>query len=158
MDVGQPLSEFRHMVRPYADCDFDDLVSRWHETNLVSYRYVQEHQKHSLDDAKTFFRSHVLPICQVWVADDSKTLLGMLALEPPWIRQLAVFPAFQRHGVGTALLRKAQECSPLGLRLFTFQRNETARSFYESHGFAPVRYGLSPAPELEPDVEYRWVA
>ena len=62
----------------------------------------------------------------------------------------------QRCGVGTALLRKAAELSPDGLRLFTFQRNERARSFYEKHGFRVVKFGTSPPPENEPDVEYRW--
>ena len=146
------------MVRPYVDCDFDDLVGQWHDTNLASYRYVEEHQRHTLDDARCFFRNHVLPVCQVWVADDSGRLLGLLALEVPWIRQLAVFPQFQRRGVGAALLRKAQECSPVELRLYTFQRNERARAFYAKHGFSAVAFGVSPAPELEPDVEYRWVA
>jgi hypothetical protein len=48
------------------------------------------------------------------------------------------------------------ELSPGGLRLFTFQRNVPARSFYEKYGFRAVRFGVSPAPENEPDVEYRW--
>ncbi len=76
----------------------------------------------------------------------------------PWIRQLAVFPGYRRQGVGTALLRKAQDRSPAELRLFTFQRNAPARAFYERHGFSAVAFGVSPAPELEPDVEYRWTA
>ena len=145
-------------IRAYADADFDTLVDRWHETNVVSYRYAAEHQKHTLAGAKVFFRNHVLPVCQVWVATRSGQLLGMMALEAPWIRHLAVFPAYQRKGIGTALLRKARECSPAELRLFTFQRNESARAFYEQHGFAAVAFGVSPAPEMEPDVEYRWIA
>jgi ribosomal protein S18 acetylase RimI-like enzyme len=40
------------------------------------------------------------------------------------------------------------------MRLFTFQRNKAARSFYEKFGFRPVAFGISPAPESEPDVEY----
>jgi ribosomal protein S18 acetylase RimI-like enzyme len=143
-------------VRPYADVDFDQLVSSWHETNRDSYPYVETHQKHALDEAKAFFRSHVLANCEVWVAVDSSTLLGLLALQIPWIRQFAVFPAYQRRGVGEALLGKARERSPGGLQLFTFQRNQPARAFYEKHGFAPVAFGVSPVPEAEPDVEYRW--
>ncbi len=143
-------------IRSYADVDFDQLVSSWHETNRVSYRYVEAHQKHTLDDAKAFFRSHVLAQCEVWVAVDSSMLLGLLALQAPWIRQFAVFPEYQRCGVGEALLGKARERSPGGLQLFTFQRNQPARAFYEKHGFAPVAFGVSPAPEMEPDVEYRW--
>ena len=68
------------------------------------------------------------------------------------------FEGTQRQGVGTALLRQARACSPAELRLFTFQRNDKARAFYEKHGFTVVALGVSPAPELEPDVEYRWVA
>jgi putative acetyltransferase len=143
-------------IRPYADGDFEDLLVQWHDTNRVSYRYVEAHQKHTLDDAKAYFRQRVLAECEVWVAVDADTLLGLLALQAPWIRQFSVFPGFQRRGVGAALLAKAQERSPDRLRLFTFQRNRAARAFYEKHGFVAAALGVSPAPELEPDVEYRW--
>jgi ribosomal protein S18 acetylase RimI-like enzyme len=145
-------------IRRYQENDFDDLVSRWHQTNLVSYRYVAEQQKHSADDARHFFRTTLLAACQVWVATAADDLVGMIALEVPWIRHFAVFPGFQRRGVGSALLEKAQECSPRELRLFTFQRNEAARAFYAKHDFIAVAFGISPAPESEPDVEYRRVA
>ena len=144
-------------IRSYADRDFDRLVTRWHETNLVSYPYVDEQQRHTLEDARGFFRDKLLTSSIVWVAEESGELLGMIALDLPWIRQFAVFPEHQRRGVGTALLRKARERSPSELRLFTFQRNDKARAFYEKHGFTVVALGISPAPELEPDVEYRWV-
>ena len=144
-------------VRRYVDHDFDELVRGWHETNLASYPYVEEHQRHTLDGARAFFRASVLGACSVWVGEESGKLLGLLALEAPWIRQLAVFPEHQRRGVGTALLCEARARSPAELRLFTFQRNDKARAFYEKHGFTVVALGISPAPELEPDVEYRWV-
>ena len=144
-------------LREYVDADFDDLVARWHETNLVSYRYNDVQQKHTLADARSFFRTKLLPSCRVLVAAQDKQLLGLLALEAPWIRHFAIFPEHQRRGIGTALLQRARELSPTELRLFTFQRNVVARAFYDKHGFAVVALGISPAPELEPDVEYRWV-
>jgi len=143
-------------IRRYSEHDFDALVGRWHETNVESYSYVAEHRRHTLDDARTFFREHVVAPCEIWVAHDSDEPLGLLALEAPWIRQFAVFREFQRRGVGTALLRKALEVCPSELRLFTFQRNLKARAFYEKHGFEAVAFGRSPAPELEPDVQYRF--
>ncbi len=146
------------IARPYAAIDFDALVARWHETNRVSYRYVAEHQRHTLAEARDFFRDHVVDRCRVWVAARSGQLCGMLALEAPWIRQLAVFPEAQRQGVGTLLLGSARESSPDELRLFTFQRNAAARAFYAKHGFRPLAFGISPPPESEPDVELRWVA
>ncbi len=144
------------VIRDFADADFDEIVARWHETHRVSYGYVREHQKHTLEDARRFFRDNVLRECRVWVAERAHQPVGMLALHDSWIRQLAVFPSFQRQGIGTALLQKAREHSPGELRLYTFQRNNAARAFYERHGFLVVAFGVSPEPESEPDVEYRW--
>jgi ribosomal protein S18 acetylase RimI-like enzyme len=48
------------------------------------------------------------------------------------------------------------QLSPNGLELHTHQENESACAFYEKHGFAAVKYGISPAPESVPDVEYHW--
>ncbi len=143
-------------VRAYADRDFDELVARWHETNRASYPYVAVEQRYTLDDARAFFRATILTSCSVWVAERSNELVGVIAIEAPWIRQLAVLPSHQRRGVGAALLAKAHECSPAELRLYTFQRNHTARAFYAKHGFRVVKLGISPAPESEPDVELRW--
>jgi GNAT superfamily N-acetyltransferase len=145
-------------IRAYERRDFDEVVRRWHETNLASFRYVAEHQRHTLADARTFFRDRVLTVCDVRVAERSGCLAGVIALEAPWIRQLAVFAEWQRRGVGTALLRDVRERSPSELRLFTFRRNVAARAFYERHGFTTVAFGVSPVPECEPDVEYRWRA
>jgi putative acetyltransferase len=153
---GDALPPIAARIRGYDERDFEGLVRHWHETNVESYAYVAEHQRHTLDDARTFFREHVVARCEIWVAHDADELLGLLALEAPWIRQLTVFRQFQRRGVGAALLRKARDASPSELRLFTFQRNVKARAFYEKHGFAAVAFGRSPAPELEPDVEYRF--
>src|SRR6185503_8594992 len=146
------------IARLYAPIDFEALVARWHATNRVSYRYVAEHRRHTLAEARDFFRDHVVDRCRVWVAERSGQLCGVLALEAPWIRQLAVFPEAQRQGIGTLLLRSAREASPDELRLFTFQRNAAARAFYAKLGFSPVALGISPAPECEPNVELRWVA
>lgn len=144
------------MLLRFAEEDFRDLVTRWHETNLASYPYSVEQQSHTLEDALSFFRSRVLTTCEVWVAERDASLAGLIALEAPWIRHLTVFPEHQRKGIGSALLSKAFECSSRELRLYTFQRNHPARAFYERHGFVAVAFGVSPPPECEPDVEYRW--
>jgi len=145
-------------IRAFVEGDFDELVAKWHETNLVSYRYNAVQQSHTLADARNFFRTRLLPACDVFVATRTDQLVGVLVLEAPWIRHFAVFPECQRQGIGSVLLHRARELSPQELRLFTFQRNDKARAFYEKHGFTAVAFGVSPAPELEPDVEYRWVS
>ena len=145
-------------IRPYREADFDLLVARWHETNLASFRYVAAQQRYTLEDARAFFRGRLLVECEVWVAETDSGMLAMIGLGPGWIRHLSVFPEHQRRGVGTMLLAKARERNPAGLSLYTFQRNAPARAFYEHHGFRAVEFGISPAPEREPDVLYRWDA
>ena len=145
-------------IRAFVEVDFDELVAKWHETNLVSYRYNAVQQSHTLADARNFFRTKVLPACKVQVAARADQLVGVLVLDAPWIRQFAVFPEWQRQGIGSVLLQRARELSPCELRLFTFQRNDKGRAFYEKHAFSAVAFGVSPAPELEPDVEYGWIA
>lgn len=144
-------------IRDFEIGDFAEVVKEWHCTNLQSYWYCEEHQRHSLTDAEEHFAQVVLNTCRVFVAEHDGKRAGIMALEDPWIRQLTVFPAFQRRGIGRALLDKAKEVSAAELRLFTFQRNDAARAFYEAEGFVPVAFGISPAPECEPDVEYRWL-
>jgi hypothetical protein len=67
-----------------------------------------------------------------------------------------VHPSVQRRGVGAALLRHAIALSPAGIELHTHVRNAKARAFYEKHHLVAVKFGVSPPPESEPDVEYHW--
>lgn len=148
-------------LRPLAAGDpaeVDELIRRWHGTNVDSHWYNDVQQGHTPAQAQAFFRAEVMGHSQVQVALVDGRLAGVIALQPPWIRQLSVFAEYRRHGVGSALLAWARGMSPAGLRLFTFQRNHAARAFYERHGFAVQCLGTSPAPENEPDVEYAWSA
>ena len=144
-------------VRAFRPDDADEVVARWHETNVRTYTYVALHQRHTLDDARRFFADVVLPRCTVVVAERDGRRAAVLAQDGCWIRQLAVFDGHRRCGVGRALVAAARARSPDELRLHTFQRNVAARAFYEADGFVAVRLGISPAPESEPDVEYRWI-
>jgi GNAT superfamily N-acetyltransferase len=144
------------VVRPYVPDDATEVIARWHETNTQAYPYVAEHQRHTLDDARRYFARELVPRCALLVAERDGLRAALMALDGCWIRQLAVFADHRRHGVGRALLDAARTASPDELRLFTFERNVPARAFYEADGFVAVRFGRSPPPEDEPDVEYRW--
>ena len=93
---------------------------------------------------------------EVWVAEQKGRLLGLLAVGNSSVDRLYVEPDDQGRGVGTALLDKAKHLFPKGLTLYTHVRNYKARDFYERRGLRAVAYGLSPAPENEPDVKYVW--
>jgi ribosomal protein S18 acetylase RimI-like enzyme len=133
-------------------------VSMWRASKRTAFPYVVVMQQYTLENDLAYFRDSLAPRCEIWLARRDGGIVGMLALEGSFIDQLFVAVESQRTGVGTALLRKAMERSPEVLRLFTFRKNLAARAFYEKHGFAIVRFGVSAPPENEPDVEYCWDA
>ena len=120
-------------MRGFREGDFEGVVALWHETCRATYTFIPLEQEYDLDSRRGFFRSHILPRCALVVAEEDAGLLGFAALEGDYLDRLYV-----------------------GLRLHTHVKNTGARAFYEKHGFESVRFGVSPAPESEPDVEYHW--
>jgi ribosomal protein S18 acetylase RimI-like enzyme len=143
-------------VRPAQPGDLEAVIRLWHETKRATYAFIPQERDRSLDEDRAFFRTHVAPRCALSVASDGETVVGFFALDRGYIDRLYVHPGAQRRGIGCALLARAIALSPDGLALHTHQRNAGARSFYEKQGFRAVRFGISPPPESEPDVEYRW--
>ncbi len=113
--------------------------------------------RHTPAEDTRYFRNNLFPSCALWGAFDAgDRMVGVIAFRDGWIDQLYVVPAAQHQGVGTTLLeipRKSQN----QLRLWTFQRNQSARRFYEARGFVLVRETDGAENfEREPDALYRW--
>ena len=145
------------VVRSYRPDDFAEVVAMWRASRRAAFSYVAVHQTYTLEDDQRYFREVIAVRYTVWLAELDGRIVAFMALRGDVLEQLFVAVDRQRQRIGTRLLAMAKQLSPGGLRLFTFQRNDGARRFYERHGFRAVRLGVSPAPESEPDVEYCWV-
>ena len=143
-------------TRPARPDETAAIVRLWHATKRDAYPYLPLEQGRSLEEDIGFFRGHIEPRCALWVALGGSEIVGFLALDGSYLDRLYVHPSAQRQGAGSALVDVAKDASPQGLELHTHQQNEHARAFYERHGFVAVRFGISPAPESAPDVEYHW--
>ena len=143
-------------VRPMLAHELETVVRLWHETCRDTYTFIALERDRPLSDRLRFFTHTIVPQCSLWVAVEEEAINGYMALRDSYIDRLYVRPSAQRRGVGLALVSKARELSPHGLELHTHQKNSKACSFYEKHGFRVARFGISSAPENEPDVLYRW--
>jgi len=143
-------------VRAYDRADREALVHLWNETKRATYDFLPLERGRTVDEDRGFFCERIEPRCVLWVAGREGAIAGFLALAGSYVDRLYVRPAAQRRGVGAALLARAKASSPAGLELHTHQRNGKARAFYEKHGFRAVKFGISPPPENEPDIEYWW--
>lgn len=111
---------------------------------------------HTPEEDRQFWSEHVFRDCDVWGAADNDLLLGVIAFRRDWIDQLYVLPAARGRGIGSHLLDVARSVSPR-LFLWTFQRNDRARRFYEAHGFLAVKEtDGAQNEEKEPDILYCW--
>ena len=112
--------------------------------------------RHSTAEDLWFVRNRILARCRVSVASISGNVIGFLAVADDWIEHLYISPEHWRRGTGAALLKRAKE-EATRLQLWTFTRNQSARLFYESHGFTAVEHtDGSQNEEGEPDTRYVW--
>jgi ribosomal protein S18 acetylase RimI-like enzyme len=144
------------IVRRLVPADVGAMVAVWHESKQVAYPYLPLEQGLTLADDERFFREHIWPANEIWVATLDETVVAFLAMQGSYIDRLYVQPERQNCGIGSALMDHAKSLSPAGVELHTHQKNAQARAFYEKHGFRAVKFGVSPPPESEPDVEYHW--
>lgn len=143
-------------IRPYRPEDFDPVNDLWRRARLGAFPDFQARTGHTAEEDRTYFREVVQVKHDLWVAELDGRPVAFMAIAGDFIDQLYVDPDHQRHGIGGALIAHARGLSPAGLRLFTLQFNVNGRAFYETHGFVVARLGVSPPPESEPDMEYRW--
>lgn len=112
---------------------------------------------HTPEEDLAFFREHVFPASEVWIAHAGERLIGFAGARLDWLDHLYVDPNWHGRGVGQALVSAVRRDRP-ELNLWTFQDNAQARRFYERQGFRLVATtDGSGNEERVPDAHYRWV-
>jgi ribosomal protein S18 acetylase RimI-like enzyme len=143
-------------IRDYRPEDFDAVTILWRIAREKSLPEFQRAKGHFFYEDQDYFRDHVLRENRVFVVEREGKPVAFMAVRDDFIDHLYVHPEHQQRGIGKALLELARQQSPEHVWLYTLQINTTARAFYEKNGFVAEKFGMSPPPENEPDVEYHW--
>ena len=143
-------------IRPYTPADFDAITQLWRRGRELAFPEFMKTKGHSFEEDCAYFQSVILQETDVWVIENTSLVVGFMAIREDFIDQLYVSPDQQRQGIGTRLLAHARTLSPKRLWLHTFQSNLKGRTFYEKNGFVATNFGVSPAPESEPDILFEW--
>ena len=144
------------IIRDYRPEDFDAVTILWRVAREKSLPEFQRAKGHFFYEDQDYFREHVLKEDHVFVVEIDEHPVAFMALRDDFIDHLYVHPHYQNRGIGKDLLGLARQRSPEHLWLYTLQINMNARAFYEKNGFTAEKFGVSPPPENEPDVEYHW--
>lgn len=143
-------------IRDYQAEYFDPVTILWRIAREKSLPEFQREKGHFFYEDRDYFRDHILVNNQVWVVVANNDPVAFMAINKDFIDHLYIHPDHQQRGIGKALLEFARKLSPDHLWLYTLQINLNARAFYERNGFVAEKFGFSPPPENEPDVEYHW--
>ena len=146
----------KFLIREYRPEDFDSVTILWRVAREKSLPAFQQEKGHFFHEDQDYFCDHILKENRVWVVEMDTRPVAFMAMQNEFIDQLYVHPDYQRRGIGQVLLDYARRLSPEHVWLYTLQINGNARAFYEKNGFVAVKFGISPPPENEPDVEYHW--
>ena len=148
----------QNTIRLYKTEDFEPITRLWFDAQTVAMPDMMARMDYKFDEAQAYFRNVIVLETQIWVYERDGVPLGFIAIQGELIDRLYVHPAYHRQGIGQALLVKARELLPEHIWLYTHVANRMARAFYEKNDFIAEGFGVSPAPESEPDVEYHWRA
>jgi len=144
------------VIRDYRVEDFDAVTILWRISREKSLPEFQRAKGHFFYEDQNYFRDHILKINKVLVVESDQLPVAFMAMKADFIDQLYVHPDYQNRGAGKSLLDYARQFSPQHVWLYTLQINRNACAFYEKNGFVAEKFGISPPPESEPDVEYHW--
>ena len=116
---------------------------------------------HPDEDVRRWIRTTLIPAGHTTVAVADGQVVGFCTIAKHdgfgWIDHLYLHPSWVGRGIGSELL--AQALGELGppVRLYTFQENRRARTFYERRHFAAIAFGDGSGNEERcPDVLYEW--
>ena len=143
------------MIRPYREEDFEIVAKFWFAAIQAAEPELVQRMGYEFTGAREYFKT-VVAENQMWVYELEGVPVGILGIQNDYIDRLYVDPNYHRRGIGKALLDHARKLSPQHLWLKTDQANKMSRPFYEKDGFVATKFGVSPPPESEPDVEYHW--
>jgi ribosomal protein S18 acetylase RimI-like enzyme len=152
----------KRMIEPLSlmqalDSDADEIAELYLASRadaLPSLRRV-----HTDGEVRAWIKEVALKRAETWVARRDSAIVGFITVVGEEIQQLYVLPGNYRRGIGTTLLNLAKARRPNRLYLYTFQRNTSARAFYETQGFRIIDTSDGARnEETEPDIRYQWTA
>jgi len=104
----------------------------------------------------------LIPAGGVTVVELDSCVVGFMSISRDgvsgWIDQMYLAPAAIGQGIGALLMERAKELLGAPIRIYTFQKNDGARRFYQRHGFREILLSDGALnEERTPDVLLEWV-
>lgn len=141
-----------------------ETVKMWRRSFQRAMGLEEQDDFANLREQLDYFATIDPAAIRVAIRLDDSSIVGMMVLRGSTLEHLYVDVACQGLGLGSEFMQEAKVKSPLGIELYTFQRNRAAQRFYLSRGFREIERGFAD-PASNPwarertdlaDILYRW--
>jgi GNAT superfamily N-acetyltransferase len=149
-------------LRPAQPSDLEPLLTIQREAAVDAFAHVYPPERYPFpDDAIRAVWAEALadPEVEVYVAELDREAVGAVSVGNGFLSTLYVLPAFQGHGVGSALhdlaLERLRASGFRQAKLWTLRENDSGRRFYERRGWELTEETrVVPYPPNPVDVQY----
>mgnify|MGYP003545796684 FL=1 len=131
--------------------DVTFLAEIWLNTSLKAHDFIS---KEYWTNNKSLMIEKYLPNSEVYIAEETDTILGFIALGENYIASIFVDIEQQGKGIGTLLLNYAKNVRT-ELKLNVYQKNDKSVNFYKSQDFI-ILSESTDKPTLEKEYVMQW--
>ncbi len=119
------------MIRSYEKTDIDQIVLVWKRSTAQSHAFLPA----SFQEAEEMRVRNLFPqISDIWIKEIDREVVGFFAIRKSQLAAMFLKPELHGQGIGSEMMRRAIEIGG-DLSLEVFQKNYSARRFYERFGF-----------------------
>jgi ribosomal protein S18 acetylase RimI-like enzyme len=112
---------------------------------------------HSAEAVADYYRNSVYPDQRLMVAETAGEIAGMMSVtRDDVVSGLYVGSRFRRRGIGSHFIERAKRELGGVIKLWTFQANTNAQSFYQNRDFVEINRTDGDNEEGLPDVLLEW--
>ncbi|MDH6678092.1 putative acetyltransferase [Rhodococcus sp. LBL1] len=122
-------------IRTYRPSDEEAVIDLWSRASKFAHPFLEGEGEGSRERK---MREVYLVQADNWVAESPRGVIGLLGLIDSEIGGLFVAPEAQGQGIGRALVEHAAAMRG-AVTLEVYERNRSARRFYERMGFVEIR-------------------
>lgn len=139
------------MIRKYKEDDITEVLDVWLRASIQAHDFIDaDFWESGIQDMENIY----MPSSEVFVFKEKGIIAGFYAMHENMLAALFVKPEIQGRGIGSELLLHAKKNHSI-IELTVYQKNKSAISFYEKHGFKEIKKQTCEHT-AEPEILMRW--
>jgi putative acetyltransferase len=123
-------------IVPYQDKDHDKLVNIWYQAVNHTHTFLTAKD---IEFYHTMIQNGALKEVEIWIElNGNKEPTGFIGLDGTKIEMLFIDPKYHGKGIGSRLIKHAQDIKGSNLQVDVNEQNDGAYAFYKRFGFALI--------------------